>query len=228
MDFGANIVFASFLIVFLWLLCTIHLKRWQGEGAAVAWIILLIGALFVDDAQLKLAFWFSLPIALAMVFIADPYLVKRTLSYGHDDGSFLRKRIRDTPIWMALLWWLAATHMTYFCLRVSEIKAFFDIGISDFWFTTIVLFFGYFLPFEMLVNNFTSWWERRNCTDISGVAIYAMFAEAATVVVIYAFSTVLRTNIEEPLYYSLAIGLAAALLITAVFTFFCFMFYKKT
>ena len=231
MGYGGFIVIASFVIIFLWLLGTIFARdglTYCGEGAIVSWIMLLLGALFLDDVYLKLAFWFSLPVTAAMVFLADPYLAARTLRYGCTFGSLFSRRVRATPIWMVLLWWVAATQMVYFCLRADEVMVYFGIEMNEFGFVMLVLFFGYFLSFELLVCNFTNWWERRNCKEIFGVAIYAMIAEAMTVAIVYGFSILLKSNVGAPVWFSIPIGLGAAILIAPTFISSCFMFYRKT
>lgn len=148
-------------------------------------------------------------------FLADPYLARKTLSYGSEYTWFTWKA---TPWWMALLWGIALTQLLYVWGRVSD---YLPLGYSYILFVA----FGasYFYIFEVMVNNFTSWWQRRNCWQPLKVAVYATAAETLTVAFLPFFGEVLK---DGNLIQTLLLGIGAGIAIAVVFRTMCWLGYR--
>lgn len=200
--------------IVLWLFMTVIAKevfnkKVYGEGAIIPFAILLYGALTLNDKLLEIAFWFSVS-AGAMQIIADGILTDMTLSYPKKSW-----KIHKTPWWMTILWIIALTQLSYLYLRLYSMELGLNKALSIF----IPISFLYFLAFEVAVNNFTVWWNRRNCWQVFNVAVYALIAEFLTCAIIPIFLdyfSIIGTN-KTLIWESIIMGLGAGIFIASSF-----------
>ena len=212
-----------FLISVLAVLLSL-LRKNDGRWSIVSAIILTFGAWQTGENYLRISCVMGFEIALLQALVADPELVKHTLKYAES-----RIKIRVTPWWMIILWYVATAQLNYLWIRIDAVIMYFNIT-ADFAIAIFaikyVIFISignlYFLSFELIVNNFTYWWERRNCNQFLNVAYYAVVAEFKTVAILPPLvSIALFLGIE----WSFITGVIAALFIASFFVNTCKRYY---
>lgn len=200
--------------VVLWLLMVVIAKgvfnkKVYGEGLIIPFAFLAYGVLTLNDKLLEIAFWFSVS-AGAMQILADGILTDMTLSYPKKSW-----KIHKTPWWMTILWIVALTQLSYLCLRLYSM----ELEINTLFSIFIPISFLYFLAFEVVVNNFTDWWSRRNCWQVFNVAVYALIAELLTCAFIPIFLDyfpIIGTT-KALIWESLVMGFGAGIFIFSTF-----------
>ena len=223
------------LLPSIWCYFTGRNDRVWGRFAFFPWIVLVYGAYFMEDKPLSgvftMIFEMGLVIALFQI-LADLFLGPRTLDYG--DKKAWRIPGTVTPWWMTLLWNVAATQILYFWVRVPALGELFSFVDKYPKATFVVISFVYFLVFELIVNNWTTWWSRRNCWQPFGVAVYALLAELGTVISMDAImaqlpelADVIRAFSMLPLSNTLIGGTVMGCAITLMFIAFCFALYER-
>ena len=217
------IVLTSFVLVMIALFASFIKYKLGGEKIVSSNLIALsFGVLFLgfglkDTMLAKSLISGIIAGSLLQPLLTDTYLTKKTLSYKNEGWRFLK-----TPRWMVLLWGIAVTQLIYSFLRVEKIP-----------FTTwlkypllAVIGSTYFYVFELFVNNLAFWWQRRNCWQPFGVALYATLSEIAAVGILLSFCVIL---IKASLTWKwvIFISIQEGILIAIVFRIFCYVFYKK-
>lgn len=149
---------------------------------------------------------------------ADPYLTRHTLVYEKTPITF-----PFTPWWMVVLWGVAVVQLSWGWIMWERL-------LGDSW-LSIGLFtiagWLYFLVFELLVNNHTKWWTRKNCRQIYNVAVYAMLAEAISVFILPFIIRHLITDTFD-IHNAGMLGFSYGIAIATTFQFMCWMFRYRT
>jgi hypothetical protein len=141
---------------------------------------------------------------------ADRYLTKKTLVYTNK-----YKKIGESPWFMFLLWPIALFQIMYLCHRLLATNP------HRMTYTlTLTLGFTYFMAFELIVNNLTTWWHRENCDNIfCNYATYAINAEFFTVALLPVAYVVVKSESFNP--WSIVSGIVYGLIIAVIFKVFC-------
>jgi len=165
----------------------------EGREETGIWIFTIMMAFAAKDKDFSRAVIFGLFAGTLIQPFTDRYLTARTLDYGDKKGLFFK-----TPHWVASLWGIALTQLSYFWTRLPMIMDYFSIPRKPFlrwllmeYLIFIIIGFAYFFIFEWTVSNWTDWWKRKHCRKIWGIPKYALFAEFLTVAALpIAFSQI--------------------------------------
>jgi hypothetical protein len=212
MEFFVEFIVISSFIVTLFVLVLSAIKSKTSieekyrQGVVFAFGILFFGAIFGGDKALTNGFFFSLSATFMVIIIADPYLVRNTLSYGGNSWEIIK-----TPYWMAALWVVVLTQLCYIWAFIEPRSAWeLDKTFFKKWLLFIVIGFTIFFVFELVASNYTKWWSRKNCKKILGeVPLYALGAELATVMTLpIIFSYAIGVSIWAALIWGIFMGIA--------------------
>lgn len=156
----------------------------------IAFSILFLGFCQEDQTLAKSLVFGIIAGTICQPLIADPYLTKKTLIYRKEGWLFVK-----TPWWMSLLWGIVIAQLLYLFQRLanfsetSPIRKFLALN-----YLLLIAGVVYFYVVELITNNLTRWWIRKNCRQPLNVAIYAILSEIFTVFLILTSTITLNKN----------------------------------
>jgi hypothetical protein len=159
-----------------------------GRLEIAVWFGLMTATLFIDDNNLWRSVIFGGVSGFLVQPLTDLYLTKKTLVYGDKKYFFLNTK---TPTWVASLWGITLTQLSYLWTRFDSLMIFLNIPLGGHveWFLFVAIGFTYFFIFEFAVSNYTDWWRRKHCKKIWDIAVYASFAELCSLIFLPVFLT---------------------------------------
>lgn len=190
-----------------------------GRMELAVWLGLMTAMLIIGDSNLWRAVIFGGISGFLVQPLTDLYLTKKTLVYGDKEYFFLDTK---TPTWVASLWGIALTQLSYLWARIDPLMIFLNIAPNEQvkWFLFVVIGFLYFFIFEFAVSNYTDWWWRKNCKKILDIPVYALFAELCSLILLPIFFTADNSLL---IIASILYGLC----VTILFRSYCFMAYDS-
>lgn len=184
-----------------------------GRTELAVWFGLMTATLIINDTNLWRAIIFGGISGFLVQPLTDLYLTKKTLVYCDKEYFFLDTK---TPTWVAGLWGIALTQLSYLWTRIDPLMIFLNIAPNEQvkWFLFVVIGFLYFFIFEFAVSNYTDWWRRKHCKKIWNIPIYALFAYLCSLIFLPVFFPV-------DIFELIIMGILYGLYIMAFFMLCC-------